>query len=133
MDFAITVAVFSGSSRNTLCFGNGGDIMQQQVFPSNTWGTRYLTYHTLANANSDLITPFLKYLPGSRTGSFHHCEKKWNSDDGVDQYISTMNFPAIRVITLSLTNPYLLHSLCLPPTHVQAMPPILMETRKCFI
>ncbi len=53
------VAVFSGSSRNTLCFGNGGDIMQQQVFPSNTWGTRYLTYHTLANANSDLVTPFL--------------------------------------------------------------------------
>lgn len=53
------VAVFSGSSRNTLCFGNGGDIMQQQVFPSNTWGTRYLTYHTLANANSDMVTPFL--------------------------------------------------------------------------
>ena len=53
------IAVFSGSSRNTLCFGNGGDIMQQQVFPSNTWGTRYLTYHTLANANSDLVTPFL--------------------------------------------------------------------------
>jgi len=53
------VAVFSGSSRNTLCFGNGGDIMQQQVFPSNTWGTRYLTYHTLANANTDITTPFL--------------------------------------------------------------------------
>lgn len=56
------VAVFSGSSRNIICTqGNGGEVMQQQIFPANAWGTRYLTYHTIMNANGDITTPFLNY------------------------------------------------------------------------
>ena len=56
------VAVFSGSSRNIICnTGNGGEVMQQQIFPANAWGTRYVTYHTVLNPNGDIITPFLNY------------------------------------------------------------------------
>lgn len=56
------VAVFSGSSRNIICSqGNGGEVMQQQIFPANAWGTRYLTYHTVMNPNGDISGPFLNY------------------------------------------------------------------------
>ena len=56
------VAVFSGSSRNIICTqGNGGEVMQQQIFPANAWGTRYLTYHTVMNPNGDITGPFLNY------------------------------------------------------------------------
>lgn len=53
------VAVFSGSSRNVLCNGNGGDVLQQQIFPANTWGTRYLTYHAKVNAGEAITAGFL--------------------------------------------------------------------------
>lgn len=53
------VAVFSGSSRNVLCgTGQGGEVMQQQVFPVSAWGTRYLTHHTVHSV-ADLRNPFL--------------------------------------------------------------------------
>lgn len=67
------VGVFSGSSRNilfnALCSvtypngttgnGNGGEILMQQIFPANAWGTKYVTYHTISNMVSDIQTPFL--------------------------------------------------------------------------
>lgn len=55
------VAVFSGSSRVVICNGNGGEILQQQIFPANAWGTRYVTYHTVHNAMGDIISPFLNF------------------------------------------------------------------------
>lgn len=56
------VGVFSGSSRNIICSqGNGGEVMQQQIFPANAWGTSYLTYHTVMNPNGDITGPFLNY------------------------------------------------------------------------
>lgn len=48
------VAVFSGSGGIRLCKGDGGEFMQQQVFPAQAWGTRYLTYHTINNANTNI-------------------------------------------------------------------------------
>ena len=44
------VAVFSGSSRITIC-GTSGDIMQQQIFPASAWGTTYLTYNSVSTAD----------------------------------------------------------------------------------
>ena len=44
------IAVFSGSSRITIC-GNSGDILQQQIFPSSAWGTNYFTYPTISTNN----------------------------------------------------------------------------------
>ncbi len=55
------VAVFSGSSRVVICNGNGGEVLQQQIFPANAWGTRYVTYHTVNNAMGDLVSPFLNF------------------------------------------------------------------------
>lgn len=55
------VAVFSGSSRNTICNGNGGEVIQQQIFPANAWGTKYLTYHTVTDLAATLSIPFLNY------------------------------------------------------------------------
>ncbi|MGF2411767.1 MAG: IgGFc-binding protein, partial [Ferruginibacter sp.] len=49
------VAVFSGSGGIRLCRGDGGEFMHQQVFPAQAWGTRYLTYHTINNTNSDIL------------------------------------------------------------------------------
>jgi gliding motility-associated-like protein len=49
------VAVFSGSGGIRLCSGDGGEFMQQQVFPAQAWGTRYLTYHTINNSNTDIL------------------------------------------------------------------------------
>lgn len=44
------IAVFAGSSRTRIgcnnTIGTGGDILFQQVFPSQAWGTRYLTAPT---------------------------------------------------------------------------------------
>lgn len=48
------VAVFSGSGGIRLCRGDGGEFMQQQVFPAQAWGTRYLTYHTINNSNTNV-------------------------------------------------------------------------------
>lgn len=55
------VAVFSGTSRLTLCDGDGGEVMQQQVFPASAWGTRYLTYHSRANPGLPLTVPYLNF------------------------------------------------------------------------
>lgn len=49
------VGVFSGSSGIRICRGDGGEFMHQQVFPEQAWGTRYLTYHTINNTNTDLL------------------------------------------------------------------------------
>jgi gliding motility-associated-like protein len=49
------IAVFSGSGGIRLCRGDGGEFMQQQVFPAQAWGTRYLTYHTINNSNTDIL------------------------------------------------------------------------------
>ncbi len=49
------VAVFSGSGGIRICRGDGGEYMQQQVFPAQAWGTRYLTYHTINNTNTDIL------------------------------------------------------------------------------
>lgn len=49
------VAVFSGSGGIRLCRGDGGEFMHQQVFPSQAWGTRYLTYHTINNTNTNIL------------------------------------------------------------------------------
>jgi gliding motility-associated-like protein len=48
-------ALFSGSGGIRLCRGDGAEVMHQQVFPVQSWGTRYLTYHTINNGNSDLL------------------------------------------------------------------------------
>ncbi|MCX6315900.1 MAG: PKD domain-containing protein [Bacteroidetes bacterium] len=55
------VALFSGSSGIRLCKNDGGENMQQQVFPTQAWGTRYLTYHTLNNTNTDINDPFKNF------------------------------------------------------------------------
>lgn len=49
------IAFFSGSGGIRICRGDGGEYMQQQVFPAQAWGTRYLTYHTINNTNTDLL------------------------------------------------------------------------------
>ncbi|MFT3980410.1 MAG: PKD domain-containing protein [Ferruginibacter sp.] len=48
------VALFSGSGGIRFCRGDGGEFMHQQVFPTQAWGTRYLTYHTINNTNTDI-------------------------------------------------------------------------------
>jgi gliding motility-associated-like protein len=48
------VAVFSGSGGIRICRGDGGEFVHQQVFPSQAWGTRYLTYHTINNTTTDI-------------------------------------------------------------------------------
>ncbi len=49
------VAVFSGSGGIRICRGDGGEFIHQQVFPSQAWGTRYLTYHTINNTNTNIL------------------------------------------------------------------------------
>jgi gliding motility-associated-like protein len=49
------IGVFSGSGGIRLCRGDGGEFVHQQVFPSQAWGTRYLTYHTINNGNTDIL------------------------------------------------------------------------------
>lgn len=55
------ITVFSGSSGIRLCKGDGGENMQQQIFPTQAWGTRYLTYHTMNNTNTDINDPFKNF------------------------------------------------------------------------
>jgi gliding motility-associated-like protein len=55
------VALFSGSGGIRLCYFDGGEVMQQQIFPTQAWGTRYLTYHTLNNTNTDINDPFKNF------------------------------------------------------------------------
>ncbi|RYD54300.1 MAG: PKD domain-containing protein, partial [Sphingobacteriales bacterium] len=43
------IAVFSGSSRTTICNTTNGDNMIQQVFPSQAWGRKYLTFATASS------------------------------------------------------------------------------------
>jgi gliding motility-associated-like protein len=69
------IAMFCGSSRNILLSpnctftylsasgvnvvnGHGGELLFQQMFPTNAWGTRYLTYHCVNNTSNDLLTPY---------------------------------------------------------------------------
>lgn len=55
------IAMFSGSSGIRLCRMDGGEVMQQQVFPTQAWGTRYLTYHMLNNTSTDINDPFKNF------------------------------------------------------------------------
>lgn len=55
------IAMFSGSSGIRLCKNDGGEFMQQQVFPTQAWGTRYLTYHTLNNQSTDINDQFKNF------------------------------------------------------------------------
>ncbi len=48
------IAVFSGSSRTAICNTTNGDNMIQQVFPSQAWGKKYLTFATArSTSNTD--------------------------------------------------------------------------------
>lgn len=46
------IAVFSGSSRTAICNTTNGDNLIQQVFPSQAWGRKYLSFAT-ANSTSN--------------------------------------------------------------------------------
>lgn len=46
------IAVFSGSSRTAICNTTNGDNMIQQVFPSQAWGKRFLTFATANSAST---------------------------------------------------------------------------------
>ncbi len=54
-------ATFSGSGGIRLCRGDGGEFVHQQVFPLQAWGTRYLTYHTINNTNTNILETFRNY------------------------------------------------------------------------
>jgi gliding motility-associated-like protein len=55
------IAMFSGSSRMIICTNGGGEVMQQQIFPAQAWGTQYLTHHTLNNTTTDINATFRNY------------------------------------------------------------------------
>lgn len=55
------IALFSGSGGIRLCRGDGGEYMGQQIFPSQAWGTRYLTYHMISNTQTDVKAPFMNF------------------------------------------------------------------------
>ncbi len=55
------IALFSGSGGIRLCKNDGGESMIQQVFPTQAWGTRYLTYHMLNNGSTDINDPFKNF------------------------------------------------------------------------
>lgn len=55
------IALFSGSGGQHICNRDGGEAMQQQMFPLQAWGTRYLTHHTLANTAGNINTTFRNY------------------------------------------------------------------------
>lgn len=48
------IAAFSGSGGIRLCRGDGGEFMHQQIFPTQAWGTRYLTFRTINNTNTNI-------------------------------------------------------------------------------
>lgn len=54
-------ALFSGSGGIRLCYFDGGEVMMQQAFPVQAWGSRYLTYHMLNNTNTDINDPFKNF------------------------------------------------------------------------
>jgi gliding motility-associated-like protein len=59
------IAVFSGSSRTAICYDTNGDNMIQQMFPSQAWGTKYLTFatansSTAINYNSNVFRVMVK-------------------------------------------------------------------------
>ncbi|MBP6431474.1 MAG: gliding motility-associated C-terminal domain-containing protein [Ferruginibacter sp.] len=54
-------ALFSGSGGVRICYADGGEAMMQQVFPEQSWGTRYLTYHTINNEFNDIVTTNRNY------------------------------------------------------------------------
>lgn len=54
-------ALFSGSGGIRLCYADGGEVMMQQAFPVQAWGSRYLTYHMLNNTNTDINDPFKNF------------------------------------------------------------------------
>lgn len=55
------IAVFSGSGGIRLCYGDGGEYMGQQMFPSRAWGTRYVTYHMINNTKFNISDDFLNF------------------------------------------------------------------------
>lgn len=55
------VALFSGSGGIRMCPGDGGEFMQQQIFPSQAWGTKYLTHHVLNNTSTNINSTFRNY------------------------------------------------------------------------
>ncbi len=55
------VAVFSGSGGMHVCQNEGGEAVQQQVFPAQAWGTRYLTHHTLSSFSGNINETFRNY------------------------------------------------------------------------
>lgn len=55
------VGLFSGSGGIRLCRGDGGEYMGQQMFPSQAWGTRYLTYHMMNTTSGAYFAPFLNF------------------------------------------------------------------------
>lgn len=48
------IAAFSGSGGIRMCRGDGGEFMHQQIFPTQAWGTRYLTFRTINNTNTNI-------------------------------------------------------------------------------
>jgi gliding motility-associated-like protein len=55
------VALFSGTGGMHVCQKDGGEAVQQQVFPAQAWGTRYLTHHTISNFTGDINATFRNY------------------------------------------------------------------------
>lgn len=55
------IAVFSGTGGIHVCQKEGGETVQQQVFPAQAWGTRYLTHHTVSNFSGDINESFRNY------------------------------------------------------------------------
>ncbi len=55
------IGLFSGSGGIRLCRGDGGEFMQQQIFPAQAWGTKYLTHHVLNNTSTNINSSFRNY------------------------------------------------------------------------
>lgn len=56
------IGVFSGSGGLRLCSrGDGGEYVHQQAFPTQAWGTRYLTYHTIKAESGDINETFRNF------------------------------------------------------------------------
>ena len=70
------IAVFSGSSRITL-IGASGDVIEQQIFPAQAWGTRYLTSPTVSTTSS-FLNNLNVYRVAVRDPSTR-CKTQWSS------------------------------------------------------
>jgi gliding motility-associated-like protein len=55
------VALFSGTGGMHVCQKEGGEAVQQQVFPAQAWGTRYVTHHTLSSFTGNINETFRNY------------------------------------------------------------------------